>query len=937
MDYDFKSFLSELEGLLDKKQIITDEFLCFAYSTDASLYRLLPKAVLHIDTEEEVLKVIKLANNYKVPLTFRAAGTSLNGQGITDHVLVVITNKWNKYRIENDGEIIHLQPGITGGQANLFLNKYGKKIGPDPSSVNVAKIGGIVANNASGMCCGVKFNSYNTLKDIRVIFSDGQVLDTKSVESRKAFKEANPELINKISEISQKVKTNQKLVDFIKHKHQIKNTMGYAINSLIDYDDELDIISHLMVGSEGTLGFVSEFSYKTIPNYINKCTAFIFFKNIRVCAQAVTAISKCDTAAAEVMSYSTLTTIKDLEILDKEYKEQINQLKEGSAALLFELDADTSDALEVKRAKILEVLKPFEPIFGVDFVTDASKYNRLWDVRRAVLPCAGNKKPALDTLVMEDVAFPVDSLADGITDLENMLEKYGYDKDIAGHALTGNLHFNLSTNLEKEEELKRYSNFMQEFTDMVVKKYNGSLKAEHGTGRNMAPFVAKEWGDELYKIMQEIKIALDPYNLFNRGVLLNDDKEIFIKNIKKRVKLDKEADKCLECGFCESVCPSRDLSLTPRQRLSVYKEMTRLEKIDSKKHKHFKKMYQYYGIDTCAATGLCGVQCPVNINTGKFIKDLRSEQNKSGFVDSFMFKHFSGFATVSNFALKMSRGMSRILGDGILRKSSLIAHKVLGSTPVWNSAMPTGAKSLKTIKNFEAGVVAKPKVVYWPTCTTRIFGPAKNTDQNDTKQAAFNILEKSGYEVVIPQKMLNTCCGQPFDSKGLYEKADQKSKELIDLLRLASNNFSLPIVTDASPCSLRINEKMKEAKIYDSVEFIAKYCLDKLNVQKIGKLAVHQTCSTQKAGNQQYMLAIANKLSDEIVLPKSVTCCGFAGDKGFTLPELNSSALSGLKEEVKDCVCGVSNSRTCEIGLSYHSGLTYYSAFDLLDKHSEVR
>ncbi|AJI73780.1 hypothetical protein FTDG_00564 [Francisella tularensis subsp. novicida GA99-3548] len=936
MEYDFQNFILELENTLDKKQIIIDEFLCFAYSTDASLYRLLPKAVLHINTEEEVLKVIELANTYKVPLTFRAAGTSLNGQGITDHVLVVITNKWNNYSIENDGEIIRLQPSLTGGQANLFLNKYGRKIGPDPSSVNVAKIGGIVANNASGMCCGFKHNSYNTLQDIRVIFSDGQVLDTKSVDSREKFRKNNPRIISKISSISQQVKSNQKLVDFIKQKYQIKNTMGYAINALIDFDDEIDIISHLMVGSEGTLGFISEFSYRTIPNYIDKSTAFIFFKDIRTCAEAITAISKYDVAAAEIMSYSTLMTIKDLEILDKEYKEQIRKLEEGSAALMFELDADSSESLEVKKAKILEVLKDFEPLFGVNYVTEASKYNRLWDVRRAVLPCAGNKKPALDTLVMEDVAFPVESLADGITDLENLLEKYRYDKDIAGHALTGNLHFNLSTNLEKDEEIQRYKDFMQEFTDMVVKKYNGSLKAEHGTGRNMAPFVAKEWGDELYKVMQEIKLLLDPHNLFNPGVILNDDKDVFVKNFKRRVKLDKQADKCLECGFCESVCPSRELSLTPRQRLSVYKEMMILKETDKAKYKDYKEKYQYHGIDTCAATGLCGVQCPVDINTGSFIKDLRAEQNKANIIDSFMFKYFSSFATVSNVTLKISRGFSRILGDNILRKLSLAVHKVLGKTPVWNSAMPTGAKSLSKIKHSEIKI-SKPKVVYWPTCTTRIFGPSKDTNQNDTKQAAFNILEKSGYEVIVPKGLSNTCCGQPFDSKGLYDKAEQKRQQVIELLKVASDNFSLPIVTDASPCSLRINEGMTEAKVYDSVEFIAKYCLDKLKICKIGKLAVHQTCSTQKAKNQQYMLAIAQALSDEIVIPMSVTCCGFAGDKGFTLPELNASALSGLKEEVKDCVCGISNSRTCEIGLSYHSGLTYYSAFDLLDKHSTVK
>ena len=177
-------FKSQIKKVLEPTQIVENELLRYAYSTDASPYRMIPKLVLIVKTRSEIVEIIKLANCYDIKLTFRAAGTSLSGQAVTDEVLVMLAaNSWLDYEVMYEGQRIKLEPSIIGAEANKYLKIHGRKIGPDPGSINTAKIGGIIANNSSGMCCGTAKNSYTTLSSIEVIFADGSKLDTSNLDS----------------------------------------------------------------------------------------------------------------------------------------------------------------------------------------------------------------------------------------------------------------------------------------------------------------------------------------------------------------------------------------------------------------------------------------------------------------------------------------------------------------------------------------------------------------------------------------------------------------------------------------------------------------------------------------------------------------------------------------------------------------------------------
>jgi D-lactate dehydrogenase len=216
-------------------------------------------------------------------------------------------------------------------------------------------------------------------------------------------------------------------------------------------------------------------------------------------------------------------------------------------------------------------------------------------------------------VIIEDVAFPVERLAEATQDLQRLFVEFNYPEAIVyGHALEGNLHFVFTQDFGDAAEVDRYRRFMDVVCELVVKKYDGSLKAEHGTGRNMAPFVEMEWGTPAFRVMQRIKALLDPQGLLNPGVILNDDAQSHLKNLKPLPAADPLVDKCIECGFCEPKCPSRGLTLSPRQRIVGWREISRLDATGTEPQRsaELKQLYDYQGIETCAACGLCATACP---------------------------------------------------------------------------------------------------------------------------------------------------------------------------------------------------------------------------------------------------------------------------------------------------------------------------------------
>ncbi len=948
----YKEFYKRLNTVIPSQRLLHDSLSTLAFGTDASFYRLVPKLIVRANNNKEIEFIMRTANQMGIAVTYRAAGTSLSGQGISDSVLVIATHGFKGYKIMDNGLKIELEPGIRGGAANRYLVKYGRKIGPDPASIDSAMIGGIAANNASGMCCGTSENSYKTIADLKLIFADGTFLDTADASSRAAFEKSHKHILDKLEDISRRINENQTLKERIIKKYKIKNTTGYSLNAFVDYNDGFEILKHIIIGSEGTLAFISSVTYNTVVEDPHKSVALIIYPTIREACEAVQILKKQPVSAVELIDRASIKSVENTPGLP----DYIKTLSSGAAGLLVEARAQSKQELEEKTAIITESIKGIEVEIPFEFTQDPKQQAILWKVRKETLPTVAGMRKAGTTSIIEDICFPIEQLADAVLDLREIFEKDGYpDTVIFGHALAGNLHFMFNQDFGSESEVKKYSKFMDDIADLVVNKYNGSLKAEHGTGRNMAPYVELEWGEQAYSLMKEVKELFDPKGILNPGVILNDDKHIHIKNLKPCPDIKESINKCMECGFCEGTCTAEGLTLSPRQRVASYREMERLKSTGQTPHvaAEMHKQYQYWGIQSCATDSLCGVKCPVKVDTGKLVKELKdkghSEYAKkeavvlAGKID----KVTSALRT----SLNLVHGTRMVFGKKVFGALASGARFLsFGSIPMWSEYYPKGATRIDytNVKPLQS-VAPAGKVVYFPSCITRTMGVAKSYSKElEITRLTEKLLTKAGYEIIYPNNLNKLCCGMAFSSKGYVEAAKKVSDELYNELYKASEGGKYPILCDMSPCLYTMHTNMDDKlKLYEPAEFITKFVVDKLDIKKLDKkVAVFAVCSAKKLGVDNMLYDLARLCAKQVVVIDS-NCCGFAGDHGFFNPELNAHGLRMLKQQVEGnlvdgtkvepCTEGYATSRTCEIGLSKHSGVTFKSIMYLLDQASEPK
>ncbi len=911
--------IQHLRQHLPDHQIIIDDLRRLAYGTDASFYRLTPQVITVIESESDLKTVLVAARQHATPVTFRAAGTSLSGQAITDGILALIGEGFATFAMSADAGKVTLGPGIIGGEVNRRLAPHGKKIGPDPASIGAAKIGGIAANNASGMCCGTAQNSYRTLAGLRVMLADGSLLDTEDPLSVDAFSKSHAVMLGELERLGNDTRANGKLAERIRHKFKIKNTTGYSLNALVDYEHPIDILSHLMIGSEGTLGFISRITYNTVVEDPFKASALVFFPDIRTACEAVIRLKPQPVSAVELLDRPALRSVENKPGLPAIMRE----LGDDAAALLIEVRAATVDGINKRISTVHAAMEGVATVEPMQFSTDPATCEMYWKVRKGTFPSVGAMRRTGTTVLIEDVAFPIESLANATLDLQAILRHHGYSEAIIfGHALEGNLHFVFTQDFGDQTEVDRYARLMDDVCDLVVKRYDGSLKAEHGTGRNMAPFVEMEWGKEATDLMRRIKKMFDPENLLNPGVILNDNPLAHLENLKPMPAAEDIVDRCIECGFCEPLCPSHRLTLSPRQRIVSVRELAR-RNAAGEPAGTIGEDYAYMGLDTCAACGLCSTACPVGIDTGDLTRRLRGRKmgDTVRAVNAWTGEHFGTLATASRLGLKVGHAVSGVLGDNFLGRISGGA---------WKKDMPHAGKSPV------ARTTQGDPVVYFPTCGGRIFGPS-STDEAQLGDVILEVLIRAGYAPILPEGFDKLCCGQMLASKGMADEADGMSRTLEAALMKASANGKYPVIMDASTCSARMQKHLAgRLKLYDFHEFAHDALLPRLMLSKQpGPIALHVNCSVKKSGSDAKLRTLLAACVEEIIEPAGVTCCGFAGDRGFVVPELNQHALRKIHDELPaNCACGVSTNRTCEIGLTAETGRTYRSIAYLLEECS---
>lgn len=921
----YHSYLDEISEFIAPERIFTDDLRRLAWGTDAGFYRLIPQIVVCPKNETEIARLLAAASRHRLPVTFRAAGTSLSGQAITDSILIVAGKDWEQSDISPDGCRATFGPGVTGMRANELLKPYGRMFGPDPASKKSAMIGGMVMNNASGMSCGVHANSDRVLSDIRIILADGTVLDTSDPKSRESFSHTHSAIIREIEAIRDEIRADNALADRIRHKYSIKNVTGLNLRPFTAFDDPIDIIAHCMVGSEGTLAFMSSVTVNTSHLYPRSASAMLYFSDLAEACRAVVAMRKGGTLySCELLDSKSLASVND-------------STGSGLTALLVEVTADSDDELNAKTEATLDCLKPFSLYKEAEFSSDPAVTSKWWNIRSGVFPAVGATRPLGTTSLIEDIAFHIEDLPEATVALAALLKDSGYDDAcIYGHALEGNYHFVIAQKFDTDADIERYRRLMKNIEKLVVDRFDGSLKAEHGTGRNMAPFVRKEWGDKVWVLMQRLKQAFDPQNILNPGVIFNDDPECYLKHLKPLPLTDPSVDRCIECGFCEINCVSCGLTLSARQRIVVRREISRLSRSgeDQQRLASLIKAYRYYGLETCAGDGLCKTSCPMGINTADLTHNLRRQDAAPGSATyragQWCSRHLGGIESGLRLLLGAASAARSVIADRNVNAVGRTLHKA--GLPLWTSALPAPYRF--------SNVVTPPrsrKVVYFPSCINRTMGPSpeKSGKTAPLISVMTSLCRKAGYEVIFPDNMDALCCGMIWESKGMPDIADNKTAELEKALLEASDHGRYPVLCDQSPCLHRMKQHIKALKLHEPAEFILDYLAPHLDFHREDiSVAVHVTCSSRLMGVTDKIVKLASMCASSVTVPAEVGCCGFAGDKGFTRPELNRWALRKLRPALEEAGVteGYSNSRTCEIGLTANSGISYKSIVYLADR-----
>jgi len=934
---------SALQASVPGDRVLIRPIELIAWASDASFYRMIPKAVVQTKTLDEVRALFAFSRETRVPMTFRAAGTSLSGQAISDGLLVEVARNWRELWVEDGGRTIRLQPGVLGARANQALATYGAKIGPDPASIATCTIGGILANNSSGMCCGVEQNAYHTLASMKFMLPSGTVIDTAAVNADEEFHAREPQLARGLLELKSRIEGDVTLRERIRSKYRMKNTTGYSLNAFIDFDRAVDIFQHVLVGSEGTLAFIAEAVLNTVPDLPVKYTGLLLFQDLYAAAESIVPLRQAGAKALEIMDRASLRSVQDKSGMPA----SLRSLPEAAAGLLVEFQsADETARPELERTAA-EAAAGFKLCEPAQFTHNATEQAVLWKIRAGMFPSVGSVRKSGTTVVIEDVAFPIESLADAAHSLTGLFRLHGYDDGIIfGHAKDGNLHFVITQGFNSKAAVDQYKYFLDDVVKLVVERYDGALKAEHGTGRNMAPFVQTEWGREGYEIMRRLKELADPENLLNPGVIINPDHNAHLANLKPLPSVEPEIDKCIECGFCEPKCPSRELTLTPRQRIVVRREMARLRESGNglELYRNLDAEFPYMGLDTCATDGLCATACPVTIDTGQLVKRFRNIRASAGAHAwaARMARHFGLVERSMRLGLRLGHSLASVIGVEAMRSLTRAMKRVFGDAVLeWTPEIPHAAGAIPLTK--KAGAQA----VYFPSCISRVMGrlPGEPEDAS-LMQVMVDLANRAGCPVYIPQDVHGACCGTPFSSKGLTAAHAIAVNRAIERCWRWSEQGRLPVVIDTSPCTYGLknarsylteaNERRFDRLTFlDSIEFVHDQLLPKLPIKsKSRSVGLHPVCSVTKMGIGGKLVAIARACSDDALVPIEAGCCGFAGDRGFLVPELTQSAtrLEAAEIKARQPQACYSSSRTCEIGMSRSTGQIYRSYLYLLEK-----
>lgn len=928
-----KDLIDRMRWYLKDNQILSTELWREIYARDASYFNIKPLAVVRPENINQLSNVLSLARQAGVGVTFRTAGTSLSGQTLGKGIICELrTGGWTGCEPRENGKKVWFEPGLTARQVNTILRGYMTRLGPDPASSDAAMMGGILSNNSSGMTAGVDHNSYHTLNSMEFMLADGSRYNSASETDRRRFESEQRRLCEGLMQIRAEIMNDDETREKIIRKYRIKNVTGYAMNAFVDFDNPMDIFIHALIGSEGTLAFIISAELNTVKLYSAYSSSLLYFPDVTTAAATAAELGRTGALAVEMMDYASLRSSMGLK----------SDLQPGTTAMLIDYGADSSEELADMLPGIENNLRKLKGLdhFG-GFTHTVSERARLWRIRDGVFPCVAGVRVPGSAVILEDVAAPVESLDRLVEGVQRLFKQYGYEGAIFGHARAGNIHPLVTPDMNSARAVDNFKRFMEDFVSHVL-NLDGSLKGEHGTGRAIAPFVEREWGEKIYSLMRRLKKLADPGGTLNPGVIINDDPDAFIKPIKSLDLFgDKmgyaKADRCMECGYCEHVCPSRYVTLTPRQRLQARRIIARTGS------KELEKEYAYIGADTCCSDGSCQMPCPMQINTGTVTDAVRDVTNPVLFDKALTASapHYGTVESTIRCILRAAVASEKVVSPYPLLWASDFLHKIYRQTPHWSLHFPMPSK-------IHYNDVSDPDFIYFPACVTRIFG-GSSTGKDDMITVVLRIARRAGLRMALPRDVHGLCCSQIWEHKGDPEGQAIAANRTVEVFFEMSENGRIPIICDTTSCThtllslahrkgLMTDEnanKYNLLKIIDITQWLHDSVMPKLKVTSPKhSICLHPTCAARLMGVDSLMEDIARKCAENVTIPSDAHCCGAAGDRGFIFPEVARAATRDERRQIGPKLFDgyYSLARTCEISMSDTIGRPYESIIYLVDE-----
>lgn len=896
-------------------------------AVDASHYLATPQAIARPRNARQVAAAMAVAVRCGWPLTLRGGGSSLSGQALSKGITLDVRRHFRDIEVLENGARVRVQPGATIREVNARLARHKAKLGPDPASEIACTIGGMIANNASGMTCGVTANTYRTISSMTIVLPSGTVIDTGAPDADAQLRAAEPELVEVLLKVRDQLRTPEVRADIMR-RYAIKNTMGYGLNSFIDFETPAKILEHLMVGSEGTLGFVAEAVLDTVPIRPKTSTGLLLFNSLDAATHALPTLVNSGADVVELLDAASMIAMGPEGATVLPAGLQIDR----QAALLVEYQGDTDDELAERSGRGSSQFGSFDLADAPEMTQDPARREQMWTMRKGLYTKIARNRPKGTAALLEDIAVPVEALGGVCSRLQVLFDQHNYAGGVIfGHAKDGNIHFLVTEDFDGPSSMKRYEDFTEDMVQLVLDE-QGTLKAEHGTGRIMAPFVQRQYGDELYQVMWQIKRACDPTIALNPGSVLTEDNDQHLKDIKSTTPVRPVIDDCVECGFCEPVCPSQHLTTTPRQRIVVQRAIATAEAdgetaLVARLHKE----ETYDVVETCAVDGMCQTACPVQINTGDLVRDLRTERApkvlNAGWLAAA--KVWGPFTRVASVGMSVVEKVPNPLVAGALG----VARKITSDDiiPTLSAELPGGGPARRPVP------VVDPQAIFMPACVGTMFGTKAECGKG-VADALMRLAKVAEVRLEIPEGVAGLCCATPWKSKGLTSGAKLMGERLVEVLGRATDGWRLPIVCDTVSCTEGIQvalakQGVTEARVIDATDFTAEFIAPKLpTLARVPLAVVHPTCSSTRLGANNSLIMLAGLVADRVIVPDGWRCCGFAGDRGMLHPELTATATKDEAESVAklDAQLYLSCNRPCELAMTRATGQTYVHVLEAI-------